>query len=140
MYSKLNKKINSCKNLNFANQPTCKKYRLVVHSDCHRNVANLRASWLCFLEQSPSPLICPLQQKFLIVKSVHKKPRRRLTKNVNLKRELLTVPPWQRRQNLIEVKTCTENTEFQNLKIECASSQFYHYNEWLCGSWFTKRD
>ena len=59
--------------LNYAIQPTCSKYRLVVHSDCYKNVANLRASGLCFLEQSPGPLICPLQQKFLIVKSVGSK-------------------------------------------------------------------
>ena len=78
--------------LNYAIQPTCKKYRLVVHSDCHKNVANLRASGLCFLEQSPEPLICPLQQKFLVVKSVHQK-RRRLTKNVIFKESYLPSLP-----------------------------------------------
>ena len=62
--SELNKKINSCRNLNFAIQPACKKQRLVVYSDCRGNVANLRASGLCFLEQSPGPLIYPLQQQF----------------------------------------------------------------------------
>jgi len=69
MYSELNKKINSCINLKFAIQPSCKKYRFIVHSDCRENVANLRIFGLCFLEQSPGPLIYPLQKKFLDVSS-----------------------------------------------------------------------
>jgi len=64
MYSELNKKIDYCRNLKFAIQPTCKKYRLVVHSNCYTIAANLRASELCFLEQSSGPLICPLEQTF----------------------------------------------------------------------------
>ena len=126
--------------LNYAIQPTCRKYRLVVHSDCHRNVANLRASGLCFLEQSPGPLIYPLQQKFLVVKYVHQKQGKRLTKSVNITREYLTVPSWQRRQNLIEIKPAHKNIEFQNLRIVCASTQFYRNSKWLCGSWSTRRD
>ena len=93
MYSESNKEINSYKYLNFAIQPTCKKYWLVVHSDCHKSVVNLRASGLYFLEQSPGPLIYPLQQKFLIVKSVYQKQRRRLTKNVNFKEKYLPSLP-----------------------------------------------
>jgi len=64
MYSESNKEINSYRYLHFVIQSTCKKYRLVVHSDCHGNVANLRAYGLFFLGQSPGPLICPLQQNF----------------------------------------------------------------------------
>jgi len=86
MYSKLNKKINSCRNLNLAIQPIYKKYKLVVHSDCHRNAANLRASRLCFLEQSPGPLICSLQQNFLDVKPTHQEQKRKLINKVNKKR------------------------------------------------------
>ena len=112
--------------LNYAIQPTCRKNRLVVHSDCHKNVANLRASGLCLLEQSPRPLIYPLQQKISWYISLH-------TKNVNLKRELLTVPPRQRRQKLIEFLPAHKNIEFQNLRIECANTQFYRYSKWLCG-------
>jgi len=52
-----------------------------------------RSSGLCFLEQSPEPLICPLQQKFLVIKSVHQKQRRRLTKNVNFKESYLASLP-----------------------------------------------
>ena len=55
-------------------------------------------------------------KNFLVVKPVYQEQRRKLTKNVNLKRELLTVPPWQRRQNLIEVLPAHKNTEFQNIE------------------------
>ena len=64
MYIELNKKKIDAEILNFAIQPTCKKYRLVVRSDCRENAANRRASELYFLKQSPGPLICPLQQVF----------------------------------------------------------------------------
>ena len=79
MYCETNKKIKNYRNstLQFS-QPA--KYRLVVHSDCYWKVENLRASGLYFLLQSPGPLICPLQQKFLVVKSVHQKQKRKLTK------------------------------------------------------------
>ena len=95
IYNETNKKIYSHR-ISACNSANLQKYRLVVHSDCYWNVANLRASGLCFLEQSSGPLIC-------LVKPVHQEQRRRLTKNVNLKRGLHTVPPWQRRQNLIDV-------------------------------------
>jgi len=61
MYTELNKKINSCRNLNFAIQPSDKKYRSVVRKDYHGNAANLWASGLCFFEQSSGLLICPLK-------------------------------------------------------------------------------
>ena len=35
---------------------------------------------------------------------------------------------------LIEVLPAQKNTEFQNLRIECASTQYYCYSKWLCGS------
>ena len=50
-YSETNKKINAT-DIKLCTTANLQKYRLVVHSDCHMNVANLRASWLCFLEQS----------------------------------------------------------------------------------------
>ena len=100
MYSELNKEINSYRYLNFTIQPTYKKYMLVV---CHGNVANLRASVLCFFKQSPEPLIYPLSKNFLIVKLVHQEQRRKLINKIN-KKKLLTVPPRQRCQNLIECK------------------------------------
>jgi len=49
MYSELNKKTNSYRNLNFAIQPTCKKIQVS---------SSLR------LPRDRVPLICPLQQKF----------------------------------------------------------------------------
>ena len=55
-------------------------------------------------------------KNFLISITAYQEQRRELTKNINLKRELLTVPPWQRRQNLIEVLTAHKNTEFLNLE------------------------
>ena len=64
--------------------------------------------------------MCPLQQEFLVVKTVHQEQTRKLTKNVNLKREQLTVPPRQRRQNLIELEPAHKNIKFQNLRIKSA--------------------
>ena len=49
---------------------------------------------------------------------LNRKPRikKKINQKYKLKRELLTVPPRQRRQNLIEVLPAHKNTEFQNFK------------------------
>ena len=82
---KTNMEINSYRNLALQfSQP--EKYRLVVHSNCHWNVANLRASGLPFLEQSLGYLYVYCNRYSLLL-NLYKKTRRKLIKNVNLKRE-----------------------------------------------------
>jgi len=63
MYSKTNKEINSYRNLALQfSQPVeiqvSSSLRLPL--ECSKS----EGFWLCFLEQSPGPLMCPLQQKF----------------------------------------------------------------------------
>ena len=41
---------------------------------------------------------------------------------------------------LIELEPTHKNIEFQNLKIEFASTQYYRYSKWLCRWWSTRRD
>jgi len=52
------------------NQPA-KKYKLVVHSDCRGNVANMRAAGLCFLEQSPATYMSTAAKVSLMSLPVH---------------------------------------------------------------------
>ena len=112
MYSELNKKINSCRNLALQfNQPAeiqvSSSLRLPL--ECSKS----ESFWVLFLEQSPGATYMSTAAKIsLISTAAHQEQRKKLTKNINLKRELLTVPPRQRRQNLIELNLHTESTEF----------------------------
>ena len=56
----------------------------------------------------------PAAKNSLISITAHQEQRRKLTKNVNLKIELLIIPPRQRRQNLIEFLPAHKNTELKN--------------------------
>ena len=70
----------------------------------------------------------------LISITAHQEQRRKLIKNINLKRKLLTAPPRQRRQNLIEGLPTHKNTEFQKYKIQVHGTQCYRNSKWLCES------
>ena len=85
MYSESNKEINNYRYLNFTIQPTCKKYRLVVHSDCHWNIANLRVMGSTFLRRIQGHLYVHYSKNFLNVSFYTQEQRRKLTNKINKK-------------------------------------------------------
>ena len=106
--SESNKEINATE-IKLCNSANLQKIQVSSSLRLPQECSNLRASGLCILEQSPGRLIVHCSKNFLVVKPIHQEQRRELTKNVNLKRDLLTVPPRQRRQNLIEVLPAHKN-------------------------------
>ena len=72
-------------------------------------------------------------KNFLLSITAHKEQRRKLIKNTNLKRELLTVPPRQGCQNLIELEAAHRKNRISGIQNRSASAQCYRYSECYVG-------
>ena len=133
MYSESNKEINRYKYLHFGIQLTCKKYRLVVHSDCQgmQQIWGLLGSAFLSRVQGHSYVHC--SKNFLVVKPVHQEQRRKLINKVkksyllflfgNGAKVLIELEPAHRKYRILELKNRM-----------CTSSQYYYDSKWLCRS------
>ena len=86
------------------------------------------------LLRSQGHLYVHCSQKFPCCLTCTLRTKKKVNKKCKLKKRITYRPSRQRRQNLIKILPAHKNTESQNLRIKCASTQCYRNSKWLCGS------